>query len=353
LALGDWGRIYFKETETTGMSEKRIGIVGGGAWGTALAIQAVRAGAQATMLLRDGDLATRMNETRENDLYLPGITLPAGLTATLSADDVLRADAVLLVTPAQFLRESLTAIADKWQPGVAAVICAKGIEKHTGALMENVVRDVLGDVPIAVLSGPTFAREVAAGLPAALTLACRDRKIGKNLVAQIGTASFRPYYSSDVTGVEVAGAIKNVLAIASGVVAGMKLGDNARAALVTRGLAEMSRLVIAMGGRAETLMGLAGLGDLMLTCTGTLSRNYSFGVALGQGQKAADILASRRSVTEGVHTAASVSAVASKFGVEMPICNAVNQVANHHAPLRSAIDTLLNRPFRDEQEASL
>lgn len=335
------------------MSEKRIGIVGGGAWGTALAIQAVRAGAQVHMLLRDGDLAARMNETRENDLYLPGVKLPSGLTATRNPDDVLQTDAVLLVTPAQFLRESLGAIANKWQQGVPAIICAKGIEKHTGALMENVVRDVLGDVPVAVLSGPTFAQEVAAGLPAALTLACRDREIGKKLVDMIGTASFRPYYSSDVTGVEVAGAIKNVLAIASGVVAGMKLGDNARAALVTRGLAEMSRLAIAMGGRAETLMGLAGLGDLMLTCTGTLSRNYSFGVALGEGQKATDILASRRSVTEGVHTAASVSAVAEKYGVEMPICNAVNQVANHEAALRDTIDALLTRPFRDEQEARL
>ncbi len=337
------------------MSEnrKRIGIVGGGAWGTALAIQAVRAGAQATMLLRDADLAARMMQNRENDLYLPGIPLPDGLSATLNVDDVVQADAVLLVTPAQFLRESLTAIADKWHRDVPAIICAKGIEKNTGALMENVVRDVLGDVPVAVLSGPTFAQEVAAGLPAALTLACRDREMGKNLVEMIGTSAFRPYYSSDVTGVEVAGAIKNVLAIASGVVAGMKLGDNARAALVTRGLAEMSRLAIAMGGRAETLMGLAGLGDLMLTCTGTLSRNYTFGVALGQGQTTAEILGARRSVTEGVHTAASVTAVAEKYGVEMPICTAVNRVANHHAPLCETINALLNRPFRDEHEARL
>ncbi|PKR52042.1 NAD(P)H-dependent glycerol-3-phosphate dehydrogenase [Thalassospira marina] len=335
------------------MSEKRIGIVGGGAWGTALAIQAVRAGADARMLLRDGDLAARMNETRENDLYLPGIALPAGLSASLNAPDVLAADFVLLVTPAQFLRDSLRALAPHWQPGIPAVICAKGIEKKTGALMETVVREELGDVLVAVLSGPTFAQEVANGLPAALTLACRDRELGKKLVEQIGTSSFRPYYSSDVTGVEVAGAIKNVLAIASGVVAGMQLGDNARAALVTRGLAEMSRLAIAMGGRAETLMGLAGLGDLMLTCTGTLSRNYTFGVALGQGQSAADILSSRRSVTEGVHTAASVTAVAKKYGVEMPICNAVNQVANYQTPLRETIDALLNRPFRDEQEARL
>lgn len=339
------------------MAKQRLGVIGGGAWGTALALQGARAGHDVSLFLRDPAQAEQINKTRQNDLYLPGIDLPDTITATTDPREVLRdVAAVFLVTPAQFLRQSLLPMSAIWPVGVPAVICAKGIEKGTAALMEEVVHDTLGagpaghEVPIAVLSGPTFAQEVAKGLPAALTLACRDRGVGKALVDLIGTPAFRPYYSSDVSGVEVAGAIKNVLAIASGVVGGLALGDNARAALITRGLAEMSRLAVAMGGRPETLMGLAGLGDLMLTCNGSLSRNFTFGVALGEGRKTAEILAGRRSVTEGVHTAASITAVAAKYGVEMPICTAVDQVVNHDADLRGTIDTLLQRPFRDELE---
>ncbi|UKV14310.1 NAD(P)-dependent glycerol-3-phosphate dehydrogenase [Thalassospiraceae bacterium SW-3-3] len=332
------------------MSDKRITVVGGGAWGTALAIQAVRAGADVELVLRDRALAERIDTSGENDVYLPGIKLPEALRATVAIDGLRESNAVLLVTPAQHLRSILSKLAPHWPETLPAVICAKGIEKGTGALMAQVVTETLGDVPVAVLSGPTFAQEVAKGLPAAITLACSDRNLGKDLVELIGTSAFRPYFSTDVVGVEVAGAIKNVLAIASGVVAGLELGDNARAALITRGLAEMSRLAVAMGGRIETMMGLAGLGDLTLTCTGTLSRNYTFGFALGQGGKAEDILAERRSVTEGVHTAASITAVASKYAIEMPICSAVDQVANHDADLRSTINALLQRPFRDELE---
>jgi glycerol-3-phosphate dehydrogenase (NAD(P)+) len=330
--------------------KKRITVVGGGAWGTALAVQAVRAGEDVEIILRNADLAEKINKAGENDLYLPGVPLPGALRATTTYDGLRDSDAVLLVTPAQHLRETLTKLAAHWTDNLPAVICSKGIEKETGVLMAQVVTDTLGNVPVAVLSGPTFAQEVAVGLPAAITLACEDRVVGKRLVDLIGTPEFRPYFSTDVAGVEVAGAIKNVLAIASGVVAGLKLGDNARAALITRGIAEMSRLAVAMGGRVETMMGLAGLGDLTLTCTGTLSRNYTFGVALGEGRKAQDILAERRSVTEGVHTAASITAVAAKYGVEMPICTAVDQVANHNADLRSTISALLQRPFRDELE---
>lgn len=332
------------------MSNKRITVVGGGAWGTALAIQAVRAGADVELVLRDRALAERIDTSGENDVYLPGIKLPEALRATVAIDGLRESNAVLLVTPAQHLRSTLAKLAPHWPETLPAIICAKGIEKKTGALMAQVVNETLGDVPVAVLSGPTFAQEVAKGLPAAITLACSDRNLGKDLVELIGTSAFRPYFSTDVVGVEVAGAIKNVLAIASGVVAGLELGDNARAALITRGLAEMSRLAVAMGGRIETMMGLSGLGDLTLTCTGTLSRNYTFGFALGQGSKAEDILAERRSVTEGVHTAASITAVASKYGIEMPICSAVDQVANHDADLRSTINALLQRPFRDELE---
>ncbi|MCC9621027.1 NAD(P)-dependent glycerol-3-phosphate dehydrogenase [Thalassospira sp. MA62] len=333
--------------------KKRITVIGGGAWGTALAVQAVRAGSDVELVLRNDDLARKINKDGENTLYLPGISLPSELRAITTLDGVRDSDAVLLVTPAQHLRETLEKLAPHWPENLPAVICAKGIEKKTGALMAQVVAETLGDAPIAVLSGPTFAQEVAAGLPAAITLACEDRKLGKTLVDLIGTQEFRPYFTTDVAGVEVAGAIKNVLAIASGVVAGLQLGDNARAALITRGLVEMSRLAVAMGGRSETMMGLAGLGDLTLTCTGSLSRNYTFGVALGQGRKAEDILGERRSVTEGVHTAASITAVADKYGIEMPICSAVDQVANHGADLRSTINALLRRPFRDELEPDI
>ena len=332
--------------------KKRITVIGGGAWGTALAIQAVRAGADVELILRNPDLAEQINANGENDLYLPGVSLPGALRATTAYDGLRDADAVLLVTPAQHLRETLTKLAAHWTDDLPAVICCKGIEKETGALMAQVVTETLGNVPVAVLSGPTFAKEVATGLPAAITLACEDRGLGKRLVELIGTPEFRPYFSTDVAGVEVAGAIKNVLAIASGVVAGLELGDNARAALITRGIAEMSRLAVAMGGRVETMLGLAGLGDLTLTCTGTLSRNYTFGVALGQGRKSADILGERRSVTEGVYTAASITAVAMKYQVEMPICTAVDQVANHGSDLRSTINGLLQRPFRDELETA-
>lgn len=332
--------------------KKRITVVGGGAWGTALAVQAVRAGEDVELVLRNEELADRINTTGENDLYLPGIELPGALRATTHIEGLRDSDAVLLVTPAQHLRETLTKLSSHWPASLPAVICCKGIENETGALMAQVVSETLGDVPVAVLSGPTFAQEVALGLPAAITLACEDRVLGRRLVDLIGTPEFRPYFSTDVVGVEVAGAIKNVLAIASGVVAGLKLGDNARAALITRGIAEMSRLAVAMGGRVETMLGLAGLGDLTLTCTGTLSRNYTFGVALGEGRKAHAILAERRSVTEGVYTAASIAAVAEKYGVEMPICAAVDQVANHDADLRSTISALLQRPFRDELESA-
>ena len=294
--------------------KKRLTVIGGGAWGTALAIQAVRAGADVELILRNPDLAEQINANGENDLYLPGVSLPGALRATTAYDGLRDADAVLLVTPAQHLRETLTKLAAHWTDDLPAVICCKGIEKETGALMAQVVTETLGNVPVAVLSGPTFAKEVATGLPAAITLACEDRGLGKRLVELIGTPEFRPYFSTDVAGVEVAGAIKNVLAIASGVV--------------------------------------AGLGDLTLTCTGTLSRNYTFGVALGQGRKSADILGERRSVTEGVYTAASITAVAVKYQVEMPICTAVDQVANHGSDLRSTINGLLQRPFRDELETA-
>ncbi|MBC7952898.1 MAG: NAD(P)-dependent glycerol-3-phosphate dehydrogenase [Rhodospirillaceae bacterium] len=325
-----------------------IGIVGAGAWGTALATTARRAGRAVTLWAREPALADSINTGRRNSLYLPDVELIEGIRATTSLDEVAQSAAVLLVTPAQHVRAACRALAPVWRKGVPAVICAKGIEQSTGMMMTEVVEAELPHAPIAVLSGPTFAMEVARGLPTAVTLACADAALGQELVEAMGTASFRPYLADDLVGAEIGGAVKNVLAIACGIVEGRGLGDNARAALITRGLAELTRLAVAKGGRPETLMGLSGLGDLILTASSTQSRNYSLGLALGQGRKLADILAERRAVTEGVWTAGAVIAMAEGLGVDMPISAAVDSIINKGAGLDEAIRALLNRPFRAE-----
>jgi len=325
-----------------------IGVVGAGAWGTALALTARRAGREVVLWAREPQVAHSINTARINADYLPGIDLDPRIRATTDMAEVAAADAILLVSPAQHLRTACHALAPHWRPGVPAVICAKGIELSTCALMAEAVAAELPQAAIAVLSGPTFATEVARGLPTAITLACADASLGKALVDALGTASFRPYYSDDLVGAQVGGAVKNVLAIACGIVEGRGLGDNARAALITRGLAELTRLAVAKGGRPETLMGLSGLGDLILTASSTQSRNYSLGFALGQGRPLADILGERRSVTEGVHSAAAVVDMAGRMGVEMPICAGVDAVINQGIDLDQAIRQLLSRPFRSE-----
>jgi glycerol-3-phosphate dehydrogenase (NAD(P)+) len=228
------------------------------------------------------------------------------------------------------------------------VLCAKGIETGSGALVSEVAAATLPGAPLAVLSGPTFAIEVARGLPTAVTLATADATLGRALIAALGTRSFRPYLAADLVGAEIGGAVKNVLAIACGIIVGRGLGDNARAALITRGLAEMVRLAVAKGGRVETLMGLSGLGDLTLTCTGTQSRNHSLGIALGEGRSLAEILGPRRSIAEGVASAAAVAGLARRLGVEMPIVAAVDAILNAGAEIGATIDGLLDRPFRSE-----
>lgn len=325
-----------------------IGIVGAGAWGTALAATARRAGRAVTLWAREAELVNAINATRRNALYLPDVALDDGIRATDQLADIAATDAILLVTPAQHLGATCAALAPLWRKGVPAVICAKGIEQGTGRMMTEVVEAALPGTPIAVLSGPTFAIEVARGLPTAVTLACGDAQLGQALVEAIGTPSFRPYLADDLVGAEIGGAVKNVLAIACGIVEGRGLGDNARAALITRGMAELTRLAIAKGGRPETLMGLSGLGDLILTASSVQSRNYSLGFALGEGRSLADILAERRAVTEGVWTAGAVVEVAAGLGIEMPICAAVDAVINKHVPLDEVIRALLSRPFRSE-----
>jgi glycerol-3-phosphate dehydrogenase (NAD(P)+) len=327
---------------------QRIGIVGGGAWGTALAVTARRAGRDVVLWAREAEVVTAINRRHENPLFLPDIAIDPAIVATGDIAAAASADAVLLVVPAQHLRATAGALAPALRRDAAVVICAKGVEETSGALMSEVAVATLPGARVAILSGPTFAGEVARGLPTAVTLASADQELGGALIAALGTRSFRPYLGDDVVGAEIGGAVKNVLAIACGIVAGRRLGDNARAALITRGLAEMVRLARAKGGRAETLMGLSGLGDLTLTCTALQSRNHSLGFALGEGTALDDILGRRRSVAEGVSSAAAVAALASRLGVDMPIVAAVDAILHHGADIDQSIASLLARPFRGE-----
>jgi glycerol-3-phosphate dehydrogenase (NAD(P)+) len=327
---------------------KRIGIVGGGAWGTALGLVALRAGRTPLLWAREAEVVDAINGGHDNRLFLPGVALDPALRATADLAEVAATDLLLLATPTQHLRAVATALAPYLATATPIVLCAKGIEEGTGALLSEVAAATLPGSPMAVLSGPTFAAEVARDLPTAITLATSDAALGQELVQSLGSRAFRPYLSNDVAGAEVGGAIKNVIAIACGIVMGRKLGDNARAALITRGLAEMARLALAKGGRAETLMGLSGLGDLTLTCTGLASRNHSLGVALGEGRSLAEILASRRSVAEGVSSSRAAAALAQRLAIEMPIVAAVEAILHRGAGIDAVVEGLLSRPFRPE-----
>ncbi|MAG98331.1 MAG: glycerol-3-phosphate acyltransferase [Rhodospirillaceae bacterium] len=327
---------------------QRIGVVGAGAWGTALAANAAQQGRRVVLWAREAAVVAAVNESHRNTMFLPDVALDPGIKAIAELAHVCDADAVMLVAPAQFLRPLCRELAAHWRPGTPALICAKGIEQHSGELMSEVVAAELSGARLAVLSGPTFAAEVAKGLPAAVTLACEEDALGAALVEALGSPHFRPYLSSDVVGAQIGGAVKNVLAIACGIVSGRRLGDNARAALITRGLAEMIRLALAKGASRETLMGLSGLGDLVLTCSSEQSRNMSLGLELGRGARLTDILAERRSVAEGVASAPAVLALAGRLGVEMPIAAAVDAILHHDASVDEAIAGLLSRPFKGE-----
>jgi glycerol-3-phosphate dehydrogenase (NAD(P)+) len=333
------------------MSIDCIGILGAGAWGTALAQAISTAGHQTVLWAHEQEVADAINSDHENPLYLQGVSLNPAIRATGVLAEAGEADAVFLVVPAQFLRGVAAQLAPAIAGGVAVVVCAKGIEQNSCALMSEVVGETLPAHPVAILSGPTFASEVATGLPIALTLATTDEATGAALMEALGTPQIRPYLTNDVIGAEIGGAVKNILAIACGITEGRKFGDSARAAIITRGLAEMTRLCLAKGGRAETMMGLSGLGDLTLTCTSTQSRNYSLGVELGEGKALVDIMASRRSVAEGVFSAAAVASLARQIGVEMPIVEAVDAIVNKGETVDTKIRELLARPFRTETTA--
>lgn len=327
------------------MSFDTIGVIGGGAWGTALAQVAAQAGPVLLWALEE-DVAAAINGGHENLVYLPGVPLSPAIRATGSLDDLAACDALLVVAPAQHLRAVLGGTR---HPDVPLILCAKGIEAKTGLLMSEVAAEVRPRALIAVLSGPTFAHEVAAGLPGAVTFACADEALGAALAARLARPAFRPYLSTDVIGAEIGGAVKNVLAIACGVVEGRGLGQNARAALISRGFAEMTRFGLAKGARAETLAGLSGLGDLVLTCSSVSSRNFSLGKGLGEGKPAASLLADRRTVAEGAFTAPVLAEVAARIGVDMPIVEAVCALLAGEAAVDEVVGRLLARPLRSEE----
>ena len=321
-----------------------IGVIGGGAWGTALAQVAARSGERVLLWAREPDVVAGINATHENARFLPKITLPTTIVATESLGALSECDALLVVVPAQHVRAVLAETAVGITP---LVLCAKGIEAGTRMLVGEVARELHPHAPIAVLSGPTFAHEVAAGQPTAVTLACADEELGAMLADRLAGPALRPYATTDVTGAEIGGAVKNVLAIACGVVEGAGLGQNARAALIARGFAEMVRFGLARGAQAETLSGLSGLGDLVLTCSSTSSRNFSLGVGLGQGRRAQDLLSDRVTVVEGAATAPVLKIAAAEIGVEMPVVDAVCALLQG-ADVSAVIEALLARPLRRE-----
>ena len=305
-----------------------------------------RAGRAVTLWARGNDVASDVNVARRNRAYLPGIELDPAIRATCDLRELADCDALLLAVPAQHLRRAVAPL--ELPASTPLVVCAKGIERETRRLMSEAVSEAFPSNPVLVLSGPTFAREVAAGLPAAATLAGADAAATAELAASMASERFRPYTSDDVVGAQIGGAVKNVLAIACGISEGFGFGHNARAALVTRGLAELTRLCVAKGGRAETMAGLSGLGDLVLTCTSEQSRNYSLGLELGRGRSLEDALGERNSVTEGVYTAAAASALAAELGVDMPIADAVDAVLNRGAKIERVVEALLSRPIGTE-----
>lgn len=330
------------------MTFSSAGVIGGGAWGTALALVCARAGLETRLWVRETEALAAIAETGQNTPFLPGIDLGDQVTATGDMADLAASDILLCVVPAQHLRSGLTAFAPHLTQETPVLLCAKGVEQGSLKLMTEVLAESLPQAQPAVLSGPSFAREVAMGLPTAVTLACPDEGLGHQLAAAIATPTFRPYVATDMVGAEIGGSVKNVLAIACGIVEGRGLGRSAHAALITRGFAEMTRLAEALGGRAETVAGLCGLGDLVLTCSSPQSRNMSVGLALGQGQSLGQALSGKLSVAEGVASAPAVRQLARKLGVETPICEAVAAILTGEADIDQAISGLLSRPLKSE-----
>jgi len=330
-------------------SSYRVGIIGGGAWGTALSILANRAGSTVMLGTRNNNVIQSILDRRTNDTYLPNVFIDPNIAVTDKLGETCGGDVLILAVPSHMLRSACISISDMLPVHLPIMIATKGIERGSLMLMSEVCKSILPHNPVAILSGPNFADEAAGGLATATTIACTDETLWNMLTYSIGGRFFRPYMTDDIIGAQIGGAVKNIIAIACGIAMGKKLGENARAAIVTRGFAETSRLNQAKGGRYETLMGLSGLGDLILTSGSPKSRNTSFGIALGEGKTKEDILMHRgRTANEGVTAAESISKLARKLGVSMPICDAVHRVLHENASVDRLIEELLERPFTQE-----
>jgi len=327
------------------MSFDRLGVIGGGAWGTALAQVGASGGRDVLLWAREAEVVEAVNSRHENSVFLTGSQLDRAVRATGELADLAECDAWLVVTPAQHMRAVLEAAPNAGRP---LILCSKGIEERSGALLHRVAAEASPGAPIAVLSGPTFAHEVAAGLPTAVTLAAEDHSLAEALRDRISRPTFRIYLSDDVAGAEIGGAVKNVLAIACGVVDGKGLGQNARAALIARGFAEMTRFGLANGAKRETLAGLSGLGDLVLTCSSTSSRNFSLGKGIGEGRSPADLMSDRKTVAEGAFTAPVLARLAEEMGIDMPVVAAVDKLLSGRANVDQVLQELLARPPRPE-----
>ncbi len=328
---------------------KRVTIIGAGSWGTALAIAINRAGCDVLLWDRNEKKINDILEKNQNDDYLKDVFIDPSIKASSDIAACVEADLIIFAVPAQSVRATAITFSQYLKPAMPILIAAKGIERGSFMLMSEVLSSVLPSNPVAVISGPNFAVEIAKGLPAATTVASVNQNLGSQIIASIGSTVFRPYYTSDIIGVQLGGAVKNVIAIACGITEGKKLGENARAAIITRGLAEIRKICLAKGGRIDTLMGLSGIGDLMLTCGSNLSRNFSFGVRLGQANDSAeDILSGSSTTIEGVFTADAIVDLGAKLGVELPICSAVKNIVSGKIAIDVAIQSLMARPFTSE-----
>jgi len=329
------------------MAYGEVAVVGAGAWGTALALVAAREGRKVTLWALEPEIVHEIGATHLNGIYLPGIQLPANIVATADMGEAAKAEAILLVSPAQYLRATLKSLAPHLKAGTPLVLCSKGIERGTGQLLTEVlVSDAPGCEP-AILSGPSFARDVALGLPTAVTIAAKP-EIAARLQATMAHGTFRPYASDDLAGVALGGAAKNVYAICCGIVAGMGLGESARAAILARSFAELSRLGEALGAKPETLMGLSGLGDLVLTATSPTSRNYAAGLALGKGEALKSLMAPGKPLAEGIETAPALVARAKREKVELPIAETMAAILDGSLSLGEAVPRLMGRPLKSE-----
>ena len=330
----------------------RIGVIGAGAWGTALAQLCAQNGHDVTVWAYEDTVVTAINTQHTNPVYLPGISLHPALRASGDVAAVAACDVLLAVPPAQHMRATLARFAAHVADKAPIVLCSKGIEQSTLSLMTDVLRQTIPQATVAALSGPSFAVDVARGLPTAVTLACGDAVLAQRLASAVSAPHFRPYLSDDVTGAEIGGAVKNVLAVGCGITEGAGLGASARAALIARGFSEMTRIGVALGARPDTMAGLSGLGDLVLTCTSAQSRNYSLGVALGRGQSVAEAMEDKHSVAEGAATAPALIALCRKLGVDTPVIDAVADVISGALTVDAAVARLLARPLSAEVQST-